>query len=194
MKICSKCKESLELNAFRKCINNKDGLYNQCRLCEKKSRNPEATTVGAYTRYPEGVCRYKAYDQANVEKRKVQHSLYYEAHKETIRAWQSAYSKTDKGKMAQTSANNKRRDAVAKANIPLKDLEVLLKKQCSQCYYCRNLLDFQVPRAVHLDHYIPITKGGTHTLDNVVWSCSSCNLKKSATIPEEAISFIDFRE
>ena len=47
------------------------------------------------------------------------------------------------------------------------------------CYYCNCELD----EKKHLDHYIPLSKGGTHSIDNVVWSCASCNLKKGAKVP-----------
>lgn len=35
---------------------------------------------------------------------------------------------------------------------------------------------------VHLDHIYPISKGGIHSITNVVWSCASCNLRKSDSV------------
>ena len=32
----------------------------------------------------------------------------------------------------------------------------------------------------HIDHLVPLSKGGLHTISNLVVCCSSCNLKKSA--------------
>jgi len=36
---------------------------------------------------------------------------------------------------------------------------------------------------MHLDHVIPISKGGTHTWNNVQTGCAPCNLTKSASVP-----------
>ena len=44
------------------------------------------------------------------------------------------------------------------------------------CFYCKDPLggDF------HIDHKIPIAKGGTHNLDNMVLACMPCNQEKHA--------------
>jgi 5-methylcytosine-specific restriction endonuclease McrA len=34
-----------------------------------------------------------------------------------------------------------------------------------------------------LEHVIPLSKGGTHTKDNVRCSCRACNLNKGANMP-----------
>lgn len=59
------------------------------------------------------------------------------------------------------------------------------------CFYCnmpivrrKSERTNSLPLA-HLDHYIPLSKGGLNTLDNVVWACQPCNNKKGAKLPEE---------
>jgi 5-methylcytosine-specific restriction endonuclease McrA len=44
------------------------------------------------------------------------------------------------------------------------------------CFYCKDPLisDF------HVDHKIPIAKGGSHSLDNMVLACMPCNQEKHA--------------
>ena len=37
----------------------------------------------------------------------------------------------------------------------------------------------------HVDHRIPIAKGGTHSADNLGIACKSCNLKKGSLNPDE---------
>ncbi len=41
-----------------------------------------------------------------------------------------------------------------------------------RCAYC------DVGAYEHQDHVVPLSKGGTHSLDNVVPSCRDCNLRK----------------
>jgi len=46
-----------------------------------------------------------------------------------------------------------------------------------RCVYCHE----PITRGVnaHLDHIIPVSKGGLATEENLVWACSTCNLLKS---------------
>ena len=46
----------------------------------------------------------------------------------------------------------------------------------TSCPYCSNLLDI---KKAHLEHIYPVSKGGKSSSKNLVWICSSCNLKKS---------------
>jgi 5-methylcytosine-specific restriction endonuclease McrA len=54
---------------------------------------------------------------------------------------------------------------------PVSRREVLRRDQHT-CQYCGST------KHLTLDHIVPRSKGGTHTWDNVVAACSSCNAKK----------------
>jgi len=44
------------------------------------------------------------------------------------------------------------------------------------CYHCRRVLN---PfREFHIDHLVPLSKGGSDNVENLVPSCATCNLKK----------------
>jgi 5-methylcytosine-specific restriction endonuclease McrA len=45
------------------------------------------------------------------------------------------------------------------------------------CFYCGGL--FQA-----VDHYIPVSRGGAHTLANVRPACNRCNSRKGVKMPE----------
>jgi CRISPR/Cas system Type II protein with McrA/HNH and RuvC-like nuclease domain len=49
-----------------------------------------------------------------------------------------------------------------------------------QCVYCGS------KRELTLDHVIPKSKGGGNNWENLVTSCSKCNVKKADRTPEEA--------
>lgn len=78
------------------------------------------------------------------------------------------------------NANNKRRDkrkrSLARGVIPR--LERLQRMKCANCRAC-------LRRGYHLDHIVPISKGGAHEERNVQLLCPPCNRRKSARMPIE---------
>lgn len=53
----------------------------------------------------------------------------------------------------------------------------VLARDGFRCQYCGST------RQLTLDHVIPVSRGGTSTWENVVTSCSTCNVKKGASLP-----------
>ena len=63
------------------------------------------------------------------------------------------------------------------------------------CHICNKAIDFTVSKKVgvgnwrvglHMDHLIPLSKGGSDTIDNVRPSHGECNLVKNAKVLQEA--------
>ena len=46
------------------------------------------------------------------------------------------------------------------------------------CAYCKTA------RASHIDHVNPLSKGGSHTVENLLPSCPTCNFKKHNKTPD----------
>lgn len=64
----------------------------------------------------------------------------------------------------------------AKSDIEFNDLYNLYKKN-NTCYYCgKELQDFTKQKTI--DHKIPISRGGTNDINNLVVCCHSCNSGK----------------
>lgn len=59
------------------------------------------------------------------------------------------------------------------------DVEVIFKAQSGLCAICSMVLVKK-----HVDHIMPISRGGRNTKDNLQILCPSCNLIKSNKIPE----------
>src|SRR5258708_6904879 len=53
-----------------------------------------------------------------------------------------------------------------------------------KCRYCQKSLPTM--RGIHIDHVAPLSKGGSNDEDNLVLTCSRCNLKKGGRTPAQA--------
>lgn len=51
-----------------------------------------------------------------------------------------------------------------------------------RCFYCKRELD---ELSAHRDHQIPLSRGGSDKIENIVPCCQSCNSKKGAKTAEE---------
>ena len=63
---------------------------------------------------------------------------------------------------------------------------VLVKRDRGICFHCKKSVDTSQsvphPLAPTRDHYVPLSKGGHHTWDNIVLSHFSCNVVKNNTV------------
>ncbi len=64
--------------------------------------------------------------------------------------------------------------------IPTVNRREVLRRDKHTCQYCGSL------KQLTLDHVIPTSKGGTHTWDNVVTACETCNNRKGDRIAQQA--------
>uniref|UniRef100_B8HKG9 HNH endonuclease n=1 Tax=Cyanothece sp. (strain PCC 7425 / ATCC 29141) TaxID=395961 RepID=B8HKG9_CYAP4 len=63
--------------------------------------------------------------------------------------------------------------------VPAVNRREVLRRDHHTCQYCGST------KHLTLDHIIPRSKGGTHTWDNVVTACESCNLAKGDRLLHE---------
>lgn len=58
------------------------------------------------------------------------------------------------------------------------DVRHLLNLQARRCFYCGEFL-----KEFHVDHFIPLSRGGTNWPDNIVLACGDCNRRKHDALP-----------
>ena len=110
--------------------------------------------------------------------------------KQRKREYDKKYFASERGKNVLKNSLHKRRAQMLSScdnTITLDALENLVKEQNYTCKWCNKPLNYELPKQIHLDHIIPLAKGGIHSIDNVCWSCASCNFKKSSKLPDEFI-------
>ena len=76
--------------------------------------------------------------------------------------------------------NNKaKRRAVERSGLTGRELLAWKRAQPKVCHWCRR----GCASRFHVDHYVPLSKGGLHVIENLVIACVTCNLEKSAKNP-----------
>lgn len=74
-----------------------------------------------------------------------------------------------------------RRKSWEKGGISGPELMAWEGRQEKICYWCGD----ECPDEYHIDHYVPLSKGGAHSEENLVISCPKCNIQKNAKDPYE---------
>mgnify|MGYP000939281706 FL=1 len=120
-----------------------------------------------------------------VEKRQQNHKIRYakSEYRERQKELRDAYRKTEDGKAARR-AEHMKREALKKSSgdgVSAADILSQYKSQKGRCWWCGK----SVGDNYHVDHLIPLTRGGKHSARNIVISCPSCNLSKNNKLPHE---------
>lgn len=91
--------------------------------------------------------------------------------------------KEDHAKYSPVALRNRRaRKLKAPGKHTRADVLRQIEKQSGHCFWCSEA----IPSGKHtVDHYVPLTKGGSNNPDNLVIACRSCNSRKWALDPEE---------
>ena len=177
MKTCSKCGESKPLEGFHKNKSRRDGLQTYCRKCV------QVTTL------------------ANKERIRVTTLAWRETNKEKHRATSLAYRAANKNHKSTTvaawaAANRERRAATNAAYVkahPEKSLEAKFRRRALKANNGVNLVTSaetagiiampctacKAPSPSEIDHIIPLARGGSHTIGNLMPLCPSCNRSKN---------------
>lgn len=205
-KICCCCKETKDISQFNKNKSKKDGLSTECKSCikiykdEYRKNNAEKISISKKKHYEENKekvlskCaewknsnreyhnkKSREYSQKNRVSILKKNKEYYLKNKEMILKRTLLWFNTEKGKISKRNTHYKRKLAI-KNGISTSEI-MKHTNSIKNCYWCKCKIDKTIKNGFHIDHYIPLSKGGTHTLENIVISCPSCNILKSNKDP-----------
>lgn len=155
-----------------------DALRSSCKDCEQiRHRNWQITNMPEVLEY---------------------WSHYASEHPESVRAYQNNWRVKNRERACEASrewriANpeaarelSARRRARKKGIVVSKvDLRNLLALYGMTCHICSQAI--ASTRDLHWDHVIPLSRGGTHSTDNLRPAHAACNLSKAAKLPDHEI-------
>lgn len=181
MKTCNRCKKEKELIDFSKHKLAKDQLRSYCKQCAneyaKKYYEKNIDKVKNY---------YKSYRKNNQERLKKAHKEWHKENSEKAKNYAKEYREYNKEKCNNMTKNWRKNNKLKFSNLVHKRNEKLqqngifqiikkdlVKLQRSNCFYCGSIENLS------LDHIYPISKGGRHSIGNLVMACKSCNSSKN---------------
>lgn len=123
--------------------------------------------------------RATEYRVAHPERRREINKAYRERNREKVRASGKTWKMANKDKVTEVAAQRRARIAGAGGRLPRGTIKRLMEIQKHKCAYCH----CDITKERHLDHIIPLSKGGKHEFTNVQLLCPQCNLQKGAMHP-----------
>lgn len=148
-KACSKCKQILPLSNFGNDSQTKSGLRYRCKNCENK-----------YSR---------DYKKANKRKSLDSYHRWYLRNKEYKAHYNKCYRESNR--MVYRLADQRRRELLKVNSCIITDKEII-KLLSKPCFYCQDT------GRITIDHIVPLSRGGRHSIGNLLPACVSCNSSK----------------
>jgi 5-methylcytosine-specific restriction endonuclease McrA len=189
LKTCAVCRAELSRSEFHKDKTKKDGLVSTCKPCAK------ARATEWYLANPERAKEARrGWDSRN---RDHLNALRKQQRKDNPERFRAKRERLDKGRQAENvkrwvennrdrrrmhalAHQNKRRHAPG-TGFTADDVLRLLHEQNFECVACRA----SVQEKRHVDHIVPLSRGGRNDLDNIQILCPPCNLCKRARDNDE---------
>ena len=111
-------------------------------------------------------------------------------HPEKVNAWAKRWRKNNPEKASLLWKRRDYRERNAGGSFTLEEWNAKLEEYNYRCAYCGCELNSDT---VTTDHKIPLSRGGTNYIDNLVPACSLCNSKKHTKTAEEYLESINGR-
>ena len=117
---------------------------------------------------------------------------YYENNVERISLVKNKWYLANRERFYSYVRNRKAKKKAAAGKHTHKDVADLFTKQRGKCVYCKEKLVKSGSNKFHVDHIIPLSKGGSNWPHNIQLLCRPCNQRKHATDPIEWAQRIGF--
>lgn len=150
MKYCGKCTETKPISAFSKNARRKDGLQSQCISCRSEHRKLVKEQISEYKRN------------------------WQERNPEYVREYWREYRAREYVRDTRRAEKHKRRKHYSDGDAPRNAWRVLLDFYGEKCMYP----ECDEADRLQLDHVIPISQRGRHSLDNMQVLCLVHNAQK----------------
>lgn len=168
-----------------------DGFKSECKECsntrQKKRREENGDALRARQNELNALNREKLIQQGRARYAKKKEILnkrsreYKERNKDKISEYNRQYKINNREALRANEARRNARKRNAGGNHTAADVKQQYDSQQGKCYYCQ----IDVGNTYEVDHFIPLSRGGSNSTDNIVIACPSCNARKANKLPSE---------
>lgn len=167
----------------------KDGFCRSCKECNRShvrewnAKNSARHTQRAmqWNRANREKSRafIKRWKKRNKVKQSQYWSSYYLRHGERVRARKAS----ERGRMIGRlfAARRRARQIANGGNYAEADIKRQFSAQSGKCYYCHA----EFNPVYHIEHVVPLVRGGSNSPENIVLACPKCNRAKGSKLPHE---------
>jgi 5-methylcytosine-specific restriction endonuclease McrA len=207
-KRCTKCGEIKPATAiyFSRDQARRDGLRCACKVCDheyhRQYRAAHRDKVNEYNKQWHADNLEKARESSkqwhadNREKTYEYARQYRAAHRDRAneynKQWRDAhpdeqrrnnmrYQAAHPDKVRVIKQRHRARKRGAAGSHTADDIKLIFESQRGRCWWC----GCEVGENYHVDHRIPLSKGGSNSPENLVVSCPKCNWRKNDKLPHE---------
>lgn len=203
-KACSKCGEELPLTIeyFSKAKNSKDGFNVECKKCAAKrhkeyyesNKNKIVERVRKYRKYNrEKIIKslkkyyetnkdeFKQYYETNKDKRTKYYKKWCNCNKEKIAECNKKWRKAnpEKGRMYVQRRRSRKSSLPSSLTLEQWDsIKSYFNNSCAYCGIAEEKCLRETSQHLHQEHFIPLSKGGKYTYNNIIPACKYCNCSK----------------
>lgn len=136
--------------------------FRECKICKNNTRREWRSMNRDKHRISS-----KEWANKNKEKVAIKNKLWKLNNKETVNLYKKAY-------------RHNRRDKLSSVKLNYKEWKVLLDLFAGLCPYCSTW-----GHELTVDHVVPVSKGGTNDINNLIPCCFKCNTLKGAKLLDE---------
>lgn len=174
-----------------------------CKPCaaemarERRARHPEgakAANARWKTKYPGRVNELRKGKSKDAYTRQRDRILAYQRTQRAVdatgvkvRAYHNAWAAKNKTKVAEWTQQSRARRAGAPGSHTIAEWKSVLRHHKRLCVYCGGKL---TRTNVTKDHVVPLSRGGSHDIRNIVPACRRCNSRKHTMTGAEFVAHI----
>lgn len=187
MKVCRCCGYGKECDEFHPYPRNLDGLQSFCKACQAAKKRAKYE-VHAAARREDSLQRYRAkkaagaitlemlaakttydrqYRAMNADKLETMKCVWRAENADLVRAMKNTNKAMRRSRIKEGDSSRTVRDWLA--------------LQARVCRWC----GVDCSETFHIDHQIPLARGGLHVVANLCIACPTCNVRKHVMLPSE---------
>lgn len=184
MKTCTKCYTTKPYSDFFAAKQHTDGLHSHCKTCLKAAKRiwqrAHPDKVRAYQKRwkTENADRIKKHNrdfyQNHIQEARHRRRAYTEEHAEEARERSRRWAKSHRAQRIEYQrvryARKKNAPRIERINR-----KIVYQRDKGICSLCQTKVIWE---DASLDHIIPLSKGGSHTYDNIALTHLLCNIRK----------------